>query len=286
MSNPRQPNLPESIRNRLLDKSKELQQPFDLVLVRYALERFLFRLSQSRHHQTCIVKGAILLHIVAPVISRATRDLDLLALGTPTETTIRELVHDICNVDADDDALMFDLRSLAVTPIRGESRYSGFRAKLQSNLSTARIPVQIDFGFGDAVTPDPDFIEYPTLLDMPRPSVLAYPLETVVAEKLEAIVELGLDNSRMKDYFDLWMIVETFSLESKTLRLAIERTFERRGQPLPISLPVGLSDEFAENDAKQKQWIAFQSRSVGGETQLATIVKSIRDFAWPLLRQD
>lgn len=271
-----------SIRDRLLALSKERGETFDLTLSRYALERFLFRVSRSGHRDGLILKGAMLFQVWSGTPHRATRDLDLLASGEATPESIEARVRDICSVEVEEDGLLIDLDGLTVRPIREESRYGGVRAKFSARLGSARIPVQIDFGVGDAVTPAPIEAEYPTLLGMPVPVVWAYPRETVVAEKLEAIVDLGMDNSRMKDYFDLWFIATTFQDEPETLAKAVRRTFERRRRPLPQEVPIGLSDAFCEDASKQTQWRAFQGRTVGGTLSLEEVVRIVRTFAMPL----
>jgi hypothetical protein len=156
------------------------------------------------------------------------------------------------------------------------------RAKFVARLGSARIPIQIDFGVGDAVTPEPIETEYPTLLDMPAPKVLAYPRETVVAEKLEAIVDLGMDNSRMKDYFDLWFIATTYTDDRATMVEAVRRTFERRQQPVPAGIPIGLTQDFARDPSKLRQWKAFQGRVGMPTLVLEELVSIVREFAMPV----
>jgi predicted nucleotidyltransferase component of viral defense system len=277
----------QSVRDRLLALTRKRGEAYDLILTRYALERFLFRLSKSVHRNELILKGAMLFQVWSAAPHRATRDLDFLARGEVSPAWIEERVRAICAVKVEEDGLLFDLTDLAVREIREESRYGGVRARFIARLGAARIAVQIDFGVGDAVTPDPVEAEYPTLLDMEAPIVFAYPRETVIAEKLEAIVDLGMDNSRMKDYFDLWFMATTYCHDDKAvIKEAIRRTFERRRQVLPAELPVGLSDEFAENPSKQAQWKAFQGRATGEGLSLQEVMTAIRDFAWPIFFED
>lgn len=270
------------MRDRLLHLAKGRGEAFDLVLTRYALERFLYRLAKSPYRQDLVLKGAMLFQAWGDVPHRATRDLDLLARGGNGPAWIEERIRAVCAIEVDDDGLAFDLQELAIRAIREESRYGGTRARFLGRLGTARIPVQIDFGVGDVITPAPIETEYPTLLGTERPTLLAYPRETVVAEKLEAIVELGMDNSRMKDYFDLWFIATTYEHDTDALRTAVRRTFERRKQVLPEGLPVGLSDRFANDASKQAQWQAFQRRIAVTTPPLSEVVAMIRDFARPL----
>lgn len=275
-------NIAASIRGRLLTLSRERNEDYNLVLTRYAMERFLHRLSLSPHREELILKGAMLFQIWSAAPHRSTRDLDLLATGNTKVEDLTAKLSAICNLEVDeDDGVTFDLTGLNVIEIREETRYGGIRAKFRARLNSAQIPIQIDFGVGDAVTPEPIETGYPTLLDMAKPIIMAYPRETVIAEKLEAIVELGMENSRMKDYFDLWFIATTFRDDSDQTALAIRRTFERRAQPLPRGIPVGLSEEFVRSATKQAQWKAFIGRTVETTLSLDEVVSCIRQFVMP-----
>jgi len=268
-----------SVNARLLNLVKERDEDHGLVLTRYALERFLYRLSCSAYKNEFILKGAMLFQLWEQNPHRATRDLDLLAEGDIGSDAIHKKVVAICNTVVAEDGLYFDLTGLSIKEIREEARYGGKRVRFVARLGSARIPIQIDIGTGDAVTPAPTDIAYPTLLGMAMPQVLAYPRETVVAEKLEAIIELGMDNSRMKDFFDLWFIFTTFKDDPDVLALAVKHTFARREQPIPLEVPVGLSDAFINDPRKQTQWKAFLERAVGGKLSLDTVVAIIRDAA-------
>lgn len=191
-------------------------------------------------------------------------------------------MSEICRVDVAEDGLGFEMDGLSVREIREEAKYGGVRAKFVARLGSAKIPMQIDFGVGDAVTPSAKEMKYPTLLDMDAPVVLAYPRETVVAEKLEAIVNLGMDNSRMKDYFDLWFIATEFQDDRATQASAVVRTFSRRQQSIPAQTPVGLTDAFATDAQKQAQWTAFRDRAIGGSVSLLEVVQAVRAFAGPI----
>lgn len=275
--------LAQSIRARLLTLAKDRNETFDLVLTRYALERFLFRLSKSSCREEFVLKGAMLFQIWGSSRHRATRDIDFLVLGEGDRNWIERRIRAISATPVDGDGLDFDASGLSLREIREESRYGGIRAKLIAHLGTARIPVQIDFGFGDVITPAPLDISYPTLLPMEAPRVMTYPRETVVAEKLEAIVDLGIDNSRMKDFFDLWFIATTYNHDEATLKEAVRRTFERRRQSMPTDLPVGLSDDFVNNKSKQAQWQAFRERVSENDLQLSEVIGVVREFASAIL---
>ncbi len=268
-----------SVNARLLNLVKERDEDHGLVLTRYALERFLYRLSCSAYKNEFILKGAMLFQLWEQNPHRATKDLDLLAEGDIGSNAIHKKVVAICNTVVAEDGLYFDLTGLSIKEIREEARYGGKRVRFVARLGSARIPIQIDIGTGDAVTPAPTDMAYPTLLGMAMPQVLAYPRETVVAEKLEAIIELGMDNSRMKDFFDLWFIFTTFKDDPDVLALAVKHTFARREQPIPLEVPVGLSDAFINDPRKQTQWKAFLERAVGGKLSLDTVVAIVRDAA-------
>lgn len=216
---------------------------------------------------------------------RPTRDLDLLGFGEASNERLTEIFQRLCDVEVEPDGLTFDPRSVRVAEIREGQEYPGRRVKLVGLLGTARIPVQIDIGFGDVVTPKAMEIDYPTLLDLPAPRIRAYPPETVVAEKLQAMVALGMQNSRMRDFYDLWIIARQFSFEGATLVAAVRATFKRRRTDVPNAVPTGLGDEFAADKNKMTQWKAFSARSrlEGTEIELSKIINELRVFLIPIL---
>ena len=273
-------NLIASIRQRLLDIAKARGEDFNLVLTRYALERFLFRLSRSSYRSELILKGALLFQIWNSRMHRPTGDMDFHSKGEADAVAIAALIRNICAVDAPGDGLFFDLENLAVEEIRENNSYGGIRARFIALLGNVRIPVQLDFGFGDQITPEPMVIDYPTLLPMDKPHIWVYPRETVVAEKLEAIVALEFRNSRMKDYFDLWFILTTFGEEPGVYVEAVRQTFKRRKQAIPGDVPVGLSDSFALDEAKIKMWQAFKRRIQRDDIpSLSEVIQIIRKAA-------
>lgn len=258
----RKPKNPTaSVRQRLQNLSRKSGEPFHVLLTRYALERLLFRLTQSPHKDKFILKGAILFTIWTGHMHRPTRDLDLLGSGKPDAHALHDIFHNLASITHDDEGLAFLPETVAVNPIREEQEYGGQRVTLTAMLGNARIPLQIDVGFGDAVTPAAEVVELPTLLAMPAPSLRAYPKETVVAEKFQAMVVLGMANSRMKDFFDLWILCRSFSFSGQTLSDAIRATFRRRKTALPTDVPIALTDAFAADTKKQTQWKAFVSRA-------------------------
>lgn len=282
MKRPR--NVAASVRQRLTNRAHERGEDVDLVLIRYALERLLYRLGMSDHRDRFVLKGALLFILWAGEPYRATRDLDLLGFGERDLEALAVTFRALCDMPVEeDDGLEFISESVRVEPMRDEEGYPGARVRLEARLAGARLSVQVDIGFGDAVTPKAEEIEYPSLLALPAPRIRAYPKETVVSEKYEAIVSLGMLNSRMKDFYDLWVLASSFPFDGRTLAAAIGATFERRGTVLPDTIPVGLSDEFATDRTKQQQWQAFQRRGrpVLPPPQLLEIVRLIRAFVMP-----
>ena len=276
-------NVGASVRARLLQRARIENIDFQMLLTRYALERFLYRLSLSDQRERFVLKGAMLFAIWHDNSFRPTRDLDLLGHGDPVPATVAESVRSICSVEVPDDGVVFDVAGVEAVPIRGKDEYPGVRVRTGATIAGARLPIQIDVGFGDVITPEPIEIDYPTLLDTPAPILNAYPPETVVAEKTQAIVSLGIANSRMKDFHDLWMIAQTFTFEGDNLMNAIQQTFERRRTPLPEQMPAGLSDDFALE--REVQWRAFLARDrfATAPDSLVQVVNDLRIFLQPVL---
>lgn len=254
-------NVAASIRARLKQAADASRQDFNLTLTHYGLERLLYRLSLSVHAPNFLLKGALLFSLWYEVPHRATRDMDLLGFGPDDVNSVVAAFREISEI-AVDDGIVFESSSIRGSEIRKETGYGGIRVDLRATLDGARISLQIDIGFGDVVTPAPESVSYPVLLaDLPAPTLRAYPKYTVVAEKFQALCLLGMANSRMKDYFDLWFLLREDDLDRVELRRAIEATFARRRTQLPVSLPVGLSADFAGDSGKQKQWMAFLKKN-------------------------
>jgi len=285
MSKARPGNLPASVKQRLLNLSVQRGEDPNLVLTRYALERLLYRLARTRHREHFILKGAMLYAVWFPRPHRPTRDLDLLGHGAATPERLSDVFRQICGADVEPDGLKFDAGSVRVSEIRETQEYQSHRVKLMAFLGNARIPVQIDIGFGDMVTPEAGEIEYPTLLDLPAPRIRAYPPETVVAEKLHAMVVLGMANSRMKDFHDLWAIAGKFSFDGPLLVDAIRATFDRRDTRIPDTTPIAITDEFAGDRDKVTQWRAFlkRNRLEDAKVELSRVIETLRAFLAPPL---
>jgi len=276
-------NVAASVRERLYQLSRKRGEDFQLMLTRYGLERLLYRLGRSLYRDRFVLKGAMLFSLWGGEMYRATRDVDFLGFGDSSAKELKKVFQELCGVPVEDDGLIFRADSVVAEPIRDAMDYGGIRVTLKATLAEAQIPIQADIGFGDAITPAVEEIEYPTLLDAPVPKVRAYPRETVVAEKYESTVRFGIANSRMKDFYALWVMARTFDFDGEKLSEAIRRTFERRKTDLPKSVPTAFTSEFHENRAKQTQWQAFLGKGLltREKVTLADVVKAARDFLMP-----
>jgi hypothetical protein len=278
-------NLPASIRQRLLNLARQRGEDFNFILTLYGLERLLYRLGQSPYRAGFVLKGAMLLRAWSVSMHRPTRDLDLLGRGEHTLARLESIFAEVWRLPVEDDGLELEPGSIRGEEIREAQEYGGVRVTMTARLASARIRIQVDVGFGDAVTPRPAELAYPTLLGGPAPVLLAYPPETVVAEKLQAVVALGLANTRMKDFYDLWILSRGFTFSGETLSRAIGATFKRRGTAVPTGEPEGLSAAFYDDPGKQRQWSAFLGRTgLAGQTPaLPVAAQALRTFLLPPL---
>jgi len=273
-------NLPASILDRLRNRARASGEELQWVLTRFALERLLYRLSRSPYREQFVLKGAMLFQAWTDRAHRTTRDLDLLGFGENSPERLAAVFGAICRVKVEDDGIVFDAATLEAGRIKEGERYEGVRLRLDARLASARVPVLIDIGFADAVTPEPEDLAYPVLLNLPVPWLRAYSRETVVAEKLEAMVTLGIANSRMKDFYDLWILSRTCAFDGPPLVRAIVATFERRATRVSAE-PVSLTRLFAEDETKRAQWRVFVQRSRlsdGSDVQLSAVIEALRDF--------
>jgi len=248
-------NIAASVKNRLLAAAQQSGKPFQTLLTHYGLERFLFRLSLSPLKEKFILKGGLLLVGMGLPLARTTRDIDFLGLMPGDIDVIGPLVREIGNLPFDD-GLVYEFNELSVETMAEDAEYPGIRLKFDAWLGKARIPMQIDVGFGDAVVPDAREMTFPTLLDMDPPVVRVYSIETIVAEKFEASLDLAELNSRMKDFYDIWMLSHAYPFHGPTLQEAIAATCERRATALTSRALIS-SKEFAAGDAKKTQWTTF-----------------------------
>lgn len=277
-------DIAASVRARLLRVARERGEDFQRVLTQFANERLLFRLASSPHASRFVLKGATLFAVWTGRFHRPTRDVDLLGHGDATETSIRRVFGDVIAAAFPDDGIAFDASTLRVVPIHEDGAHGGLRVTVDAVLAVARVPLQIDVGFGDVITPAASQVALPVLLDFPAPRLRAYPRETVVAEKVEAMVRLGLANSRMKDFYDLAVLGRMFDFEGAVLVKALRATFQRRVTALPTETPVGLTRTFADDAAKRAQWTAFVRKGDLSEAaDLPTLIAEVRAFVGPAL---
>jgi hypothetical protein len=274
-------NLTASVHDRLLDLSRKQKEEFQLLLTRYCLERFLYRLSRSPHRSLFILKGAMLFAVWSNDRHRPTRDLDLLAKGQSSIERFEQIFRDVCGEAVEEDGLEFQPDTVRGERIKEDADYEGVRMQFEVRLGSARITLQVDLGFGDVVTPAAAEVIYPTLLGFPAPTLLAYPKETVVAEKFQAMVLLGTANSRMKDFYDLWIISRRFGFDGSSLCRALRATFKRRETTLPDKPPAALTEGFSSDQNKLRQWQAFLKKSKAEAQDLGQVVEALRLFLMP-----
>lgn len=277
--------LARSLQARLLSHARSVGADPNSVLARYGLERFLHRLGRSSYADRFILKGGMLLRVWLGETSRPTRDADLLGYGDLSATALRSIFGDVCDVGVEPDGVTFSRGSVRVAPIRVEDPYGGQRVKLRGLLGRARLTLQLDVGIGDSVTPDPEWIDYPSLLDFPRPRLRAYRPETAIAEKLHAMSVLGMANSRMRDIFDIYELSRRFEFDGATLVSAVKDTFSRRRTPIGPGLPAALTKEFGRDPDKQTQWRAFvrKSRVPGAPPELLSATEEVVAFVQQIL---
>ena len=277
-------NIGASVRQRLLNKARETGRPFGELLQYFAMERFLYRLSRSEYADKFVLKGALMLTAWNAPFLRPTMDIDLLGTTGNDIGPMAAIVRQICAGHVEpDDGLVFDAATVQGERIAEAPEYEGVRIRFRATLDAARIQMQLDIGFGDVVVPAAVPMSYPTILDLPAPHLLGYSRETAVAEKFEAMVKLGELNSRMKDFFDIWLLSRSFDFDGSRLCEAIEKTFERRGTILPIGEPVALTAEFSGNPQKQAQWAGFIRRmKLRDVPSLAEIIDQLREFLVPV----
>jgi len=254
-------DLAASVRQRLMNRATQSNRPFQEVLQYFTMERFLYRLSASAHAEQFILKGALMFTTWGLASTRATKDIDLLARMSNDVETVVDVMREVCSQRVESDGLAFDLGSMKGTTIKEDADYSGVRVTFLVRLQTARISMQIDVGFGDVVTPPATKFVYPAMLEFAAPQLMGYPRETVVAEKFEAMMKLGLLNSRMKDFFDLLVLSRKFEFEGANLANAIRRTCANRNTTV-VRLPLALTPAFGSDPTKRTQWRGFLKKTV------------------------
>ena len=277
-------NLEASIHAQLLATAKLAGEDFQATLVRYGNERLLARIATSVHATKFVLKGAALFALWTDRPHRPTRDIDLHGSGANAPEDVARVFSAICDQPDDEDGLKFHSDTVTASVIREDQEYEGVRVTMLATLGRARIPLQVDVGFGDAVFPAPAELDLPSMLGLPPATLRTYRRETVVAEKFHAMVVLGMGNSRMKDFFDVWVLQRDFSMDSRTLAEAIRQTFARRRTSIPTAIPLALTATFSEDAGKQVQWRAFLNKSKLVAPELPVVVSAIAAYLVPLLR--
>jgi hypothetical protein len=276
-------DVPASVRQRLQNAARKANRPFQELLEYYAMERFLYRLSSSPHAGQFVLKGALMFRVWNAPVSRPTKDIDLLGRMENTVEVVVPVFREICGQPAEPDGLVFHADTVTGAAIKEDADYSGVRVTFLATLQNARVAMQIDVGFGDVVTPAPATTDYPTILDFPAPRLKGYSRETAVAEKFEVMVKLGLVNSRMKDFYDVWLLSRQFDFDGSTLAMAISRTFTNRKTSV-VPIPMALTPAFAADTGKQVQWRAFlqKSKLETAPADLHEVVKVLGTFLLPV----
>lgn len=270
-------NVAASVRQRLLNQARANGRAFQEIALLYAMERFLYRLGKSSHAAQFVLKGGLMTLTWAREYARVTRDIDLLGRGKNSVEIVSACIRDVLEVH-NEDGVRFEGDSVDAHPITVEAAYVGVRVSFVAELAGMTLRLQVDVGFGDAVVPEPQWVDYPQLLDLGAPRLLGYPAEATLAEKLHAVVTLGFANSRMKDYYDFWTAVRLGVVTPSGLAEAIRHTFHRRGTALPADLPEGLTSAFAEDQSKRAQWAAFVRKSRLEAPSFAEVVAAAADL--------
>lgn len=278
-------NMVASVHARLQNRAREANRPFQELLQYYAMERFLYRLSKTTHCSRFILKGALMLHVWDAPLARATRDVDFLGRVDNSLENLARIVREVCEVDGEPDGMEFDASSVQAARIKEDADYQGVRVRFIGLLGRSRVPMQIDIGFGDVVTPGAQSITYPPLLDFPAPVLMGYPRETVVAEKFHAMVYLGVLNSRMKDFYDTWLLATQYAFDGAILAAAVTATFANRDTVIDAA-PIALTPAFSEQATTRAQWTAFRRRlsHTGCPEHLGDVVPVLVQFLLPLAR--
>lgn len=276
-------NISVSVRQRLLNIARTTGRPFSELLQYYAMERFLYRLSHSPYVDKFVLKGALMLTVWNAPANRPTMDIDLLGRLDNSIDTIVGITKAICTQNVEPDGVVFDVHNVRGERITEDADYEGVRVKFNGLLDTAQIRMQLDIGFGDEIIPRAQTIDYPTILDLPAPQILGYSMESSIAEKFEAMIKLGILNSRMKDFYDIWLLSRQFDFDGSALQNAFSKTFKKRGTNVP-SAPTVFSPEFSAEPTKHTQWRAFvrKNRLANTPEDFRHIVNDIAAFLGPI----
>lgn len=278
-------NLAASVQARLQNRARETSRPFQELLQYYAMERFLYRLSKTPHRTSFVLKGALMLYVWDAPLARATKDVDLLGRLDNSLENLERVVRDVCTVDVEPDGMLFDPATVKTERIKEDADYEGVRVRFVGLLGKARVAMQIDVGFGDVITPGAEAITYPALLDFPAPEISGYPRETVVAEKFQAMVYLRTMNSRMKDFYDVWLLASQFPFDGLVLGEAMAATFSKRETVIDTA-PIALTRDFTDQASTLAQWNAFRDKLPNATcpAKLSEVVTFLAEFLIPIAR--
>lgn len=277
-------NIAATVHQRLLKRARESSRPFNEILQHYALERFIYRLSRSPHAEKFILKGALMFAAWSGLGSRPTMGIDLLGRIGNNLDGIADAMREACAGEVEADGMIFHGETVTTARITEDAEYEGVRARLQGSLGNARVHIQVDIGFGDVIVPGPTEVIYPSLLGLPAPVLKGYSMESAIAEKFQVMVKLGVLNSRMKDFYDIWVLSQSFDFDGEKLSQAIRRTFENRRTPLPAA-PTVFEPSFAQEHDKQVQWHAFirKAHLTGAPEDFANVAAAIKAFLEPVV---
>jgi hypothetical protein len=279
-------NLEASVQARLQNHARATKRPFQELLQYYAMERFLYRLSKTPHHAHFVLKGALMLYVWDAPLARATKDLDFLGRLDNSLENLERVIREVCAADVEPDGMAFDPATVKTERIKEDADYEGVRVRFVGLLGKARVAMQIDVGFGDVVTPGAETITYPALLDFPAPELAGYPRETVVAEKFQAMIYLRTLNSRMKDFYDVWLLASQYAFDGALLAKAIVATFANRETAIDVA-PIAFTPDFTEQATTRAQWTAFRNRLPSTEAcpeKLVDVVTFLSEFLLPIAR--
>lgn len=270
-------NLDESIYSRLKNVARQRKRPVQEILKYYAMERFLYRLSVSPHQNTFYLKGGLMLMVWNPMSHRATVDIDFLVKTSNSIDNLQKIINTICEIEVIADGVRFTSETLKLSEAQLEAEYRGISAAFSAQLFTAKLPMRIDFGFSDTILPYPAAFKYPTLLDLPAPELRGYTPQTSLAEKFESIIRLGFANTRMKDFYDIWLLIQQFDFDRIELQGIIHQVLKNRGTSVEIS-PIAFLETFYDNPMKKDKWNAFLKDISHGPVSLEKVIGDLRTF--------
>jgi len=280
-------NIAASVKARLQNKARESGKPYNDLLRLYAMERFLYRLSKSEHSEKFVLKGALLFMVWEPDYDRrTTMDIDLLGFTENSMDNLAAIVKEICETDVEEDGIQFDSENIRPERIKEDADYEGVRILTAGFLERSRVPIQVDIGFGDALVPGAVPATVPTLLDFPAPELRCYHQLTAIAEKFQAMVKLGELNSRMKDFYDIWNIIQHEEIDGEALQKACIATFEHRKTPFDLETRF-FSETFPKALGKETQWAAFVRKQGLEDTAPASfeaITQILQCFFRPMVK--